>query len=71
MVSVHLCSSGGEVTHFMENHCGQHVEGRAARSLGNSKLIRAEYSGKEGHVFHTQESKAGDLTPLHVQSLLT
>lgn len=63
------------MTHFVGNHCGQRVDRRAARSLGNSKLIRAYCSGGEGHVFITRErgkanplpSKATICSPKHMQ----
>lgn len=41
MSSAQLCSRRGEMTHLVGNHCGQHVDRRAAGSLCNSKLIRA------------------------------
>lgn len=55
MVSAHLRLSRGEMTHLVGNHCGRHVDRRATGSPGNSEFIRAQCSGREGHVFSLRE----------------
>lgn len=64
MVSAHLCLSKGEMAHGMGSHSGQAAcGGGVSGSLSNPALIRVQWSGREGHVFQTQEFRTANPAP--------